>query len=172
MRPLIVFSHGKDAPPWGKKISFLAPVAREAGWDVHSVDYTDLPDPDERAARLRSLDFGSPSRLVLAGSSMGGYVSVLASERLRPDGLFLMAPAFYLPGYGNGDPRPFARHVHICSGWNDDVVPVESSIRFARATRAELHLFNSDHALWDVLPAIGLLFSAFLRQVLAGQPSF
>ncbi|SBV96262.1 conserved hypothetical protein [uncultured delta proteobacterium] len=166
MKPLLVFSHGKDAPPWGRKISYLAPVAEEAGWTVASIDYTDLEDPDERVRRLCGTDLGPYSRLVLMGSSMGGYVSTLASSVLRPDGLFLMAPAFYLPGYANQSPKADARHISICSGWNDTVVPVDSSIRFARETKAGLHLFDSDHALWDVLPEIGLLLRYFLEKCL------
>ena len=165
MKPLLVFSHGKDAPPWGHKITALAPLAEKAGWRVMSIDYTDLENPDDRVKRLCGTDLGPYSRLVLAGSSMGGYVSALASGQLRPDGLFLMAPAFYLPGYGNSAPKGYARQICICSGWNDAVVPVDCSIRFAREAKAELHLFDSDHALWDVLEPIGEILAAFLRKI-------
>lgn len=172
MKPLVVFSHGKDAAPWGRKISFLAPAAEQAGWRVMSVDYTDLENPDARVERLRNRTLGAYSRLVLVGSSMGGYVSVLAAEFLQPDGMFLMAPALFLPGYAMPEPSAHGVKTLVCSGWNDAVVPVDSSIRFARENRAELHLFNSDHLLWDVLPAIRSLFAAFLNQVAETPPLF
>jgi alpha-beta hydrolase superfamily lysophospholipase len=37
--------------------------------------------------------------IVLMGSSMGAYVATVAAETIKPSGLFLLAPAFYLPGY-------------------------------------------------------------------------
>ena len=162
MQPLVVFSHGKDASPQGRKISFLAPLAEKAGWRALRIDYTDLDDPDARVRRLLEADLGQYSRLVLTGSSMGGYVSAVASATLRPSGLFLMAPAFYLPRYRIQAPEVHAERIAIAAGWNDAVVPVEGSIRFAREHQAELHIFNSDHILWDVLPEIGDLFSGFL----------
>lgn len=164
MQRLVVFSHGKDATPQGRKISYLAPVAERAGWRTLSIDYTDLASPEERVRRLVEKDIGEYAALVLVGSSMGGYVSTVASERLRPDGLFLLAPAFYLDGYAVQNPRTFAKKTMVISGWNDGVVPVDSSIRFARSAKAELHLFDSDHLLWDVLPRIGSMLRAFLDE--------
>lgn len=164
-KPLIVFSHGQAATPWGRKISYMAPIAEEAGWRVMSIDYTDLESPDDRVQRLKSTDLGQYGKLVLAGSSMGGYVSTVASDALKPDGLFLLAPAFYMDWYGVQKPHAHAGRTLVISGWNDDVVPVDSSIRFARETKAELHIFNSDHVLWDVLPVIGSMLTAFLNAV-------
>ena len=167
MKPLIVFSHGQAATPYDRKISFFTPVAESLGWRVMSIDYTDLESPDDRVERLRAADLGPHGKLVLAGSSMGGYVSAVASETLKPDGLFLLAPAFCLDWYKEQRPRSHARKTLVISGWNDDVVPVDSSIRFARETKAELHLFNSDHVLWDVLPQTGDMLRTFLEAVLA-----
>src|SRR5690242_244280 len=92
---MVVFSHGKESGPWGTKITRLAEVAENLGFGVLSVDYTGTADPDERVRLLLGAVAPSDVRLVLVGSSMGGYVSTLASPTLLPNGLFLMAPAFY-----------------------------------------------------------------------------
>ena len=167
MRPLVVFSHGKESGPRGGKIEYLSRLAEQHGCRVLSIDYTDLADPDERVKRLVSIDFGEHSRLILAGSSMGGYVSALASKTLSPAGLFLMAPAFYLPGYQEQRPKAKAGHTLVVFGWEDEVIPVEHAVRFSREMKAELHIFDSTHRLLDVLPEVGSLFQLFLKKCLA-----
>lgn len=128
---------------------------------VESPDFSFTRDPEERVRHLLSLDLPAGRDLILAGSSMGGYVAAVASRRLRPAGLFLMAPAFYLPGYEQ-DPAPGARLVEVLHGWRDDVVPVENSWRFARAHRARLHVIDADHALSGAMPLIEGIFRSFL----------
>ena len=75
METLIVFAHGKESGPWGSKIRHLAAIAEEFGAQVLSPDYSDLSDPDARVARLLAMPLPSHDRLVLVGSSMGGYFS-------------------------------------------------------------------------------------------------
>src|SRR6516165_7845907 len=48
----VVFSHGQEAGPWGRKITALAEVARAEGYDAHSVDYRGIDAPRARVARL------------------------------------------------------------------------------------------------------------------------
>ena len=48
----VVFSHGQEAGPWGRKITALAEVARAEGYDAHSVDYRGIDEPRARVARL------------------------------------------------------------------------------------------------------------------------
>src|SRR5437016_14666416 len=48
----VVFSHGQESGPWGRKISALAEVARSEGYDTHSVDYRGIDEPRARVARL------------------------------------------------------------------------------------------------------------------------
>ena len=51
--------------------------------------------------------------LVLVGSSMGGYVAARACQRLRPQALFLMAPALYFPGWDEEPEHlPADNHCH------------------------------------------------------------
>jgi hypothetical protein len=167
MTGLVCFAHGKESGPWGRKITHLAEVAQRRGWRVESPDYRFTRDPDERVAHLESLGFagnGQHAPLVLAGSSMGGYVSAVVSNRWRPAGLFLMAPALYMPGY-EADVAPRAGRVAVVHGWRDDVIPVDKTLEFARRYRADCHLIDSGHTLNDHLPLLGVLFERFLITV-------
>lgn len=162
--PRVVFAHGSDSTPWGSKITHLAAIARDCGYAVDSVDYTGLADADARVERLCALNpEGAP--LVLYGSSMGGYVAAMASRALRPDALFLLAPAFYLPGFP-GDPQACPRDTVVVHGWQDDIVPCEQSVRFARERRAALHLVDDGHRLADSMAFISDCFAQQLRRLL------
>jgi pimeloyl-ACP methyl ester carboxylesterase len=163
----VVFSHGKESGPWGAKISAMAQVARELGHAVESVDYRGLDDPDARVQKLVALGQGLGSPVVLVGSSMGGHVSAAAAVTLNPRGLFLLAPAFYMPGFEQHTPQDITAPTVIVHGWHDDVVPVDNSIRWARDHVAALHLLDSGHRLEDQIPAICLLLREFLQRLSA-----
>lgn len=163
---LVVFAHGKESGPWGRKIKRLAEIAERFGANVLSPDYRDLDSPDERVARLLALGLPPHGVLVLVGSSMGGYVSTVASGRLRPKGLFLLAPAFGLAGYDIPVPAPCANHLFIVHGWQDEIIPAHSSIAFAERHRAEIHVLDDDHRLTARISEIGVLFEHFLIRCL------
>ncbi|MEP0710601.1 MAG: alpha/beta hydrolase, partial [Algoriphagus sp.] len=74
----VFFSHGKESGPWGSKIKRLANIAEEYGCSVDSIDYADNPDPDLRVERLVNILKDVKEDFLLVGSSMGGYVSLLA----------------------------------------------------------------------------------------------
>jgi alpha/beta superfamily hydrolase len=157
---LVCFAHGKESGPWGTKITRLAEVARARNFEVLSPDYSHTHDPKERIAHLLKLA-PSAGKLVLAGSSMGGYVSALACTALRPQALFLMAPALYFPGWDE-EPQDCPAATVVVHGWRDDIVPVERSLRFARPRGAALHLFDSGHTLSDQLGPLSMLFGELL----------
>jgi pimeloyl-ACP methyl ester carboxylesterase len=161
----VVFSHGKESGPWGSKITAMAAVVREAGVAAESVDYRGMDNPAERVRKLiaAAADFKGP--LVLAGSSMGGHVSGTASAVLNPRGLFLLAPAFYMPGFEQYTPHDVDCPTTIVHGWRDDIVPVENSIRWAREHSAALHILDSGHRLEDRIPEICALLRDFLRSI-------
>lgn len=100
---------------------------------------------------------------------MGGYVSIAASQTLKPQGLFLLAPAVYMSPYANPETTPYASLTVAVHAWQDDVVPVGNMIRFAERHGAQLHLVNSDHRLISALPLIEQLFGWFLDRVLGGE---
>jgi hypothetical protein len=161
-----IFSHGKESGPWGVKIERLAEVARAKGLAVESVDYREIPDPEMRVERLVDVCRTIATPIVLVGSSRGGYVSTVASERVRPIGLFLMAPALYFDQLADLDPTPFAGLTDVVHGWSDEIVPVEQSLEFSRRHGAALHLIESDHRLVEALPFVAQMFGAFLDRVL------
>lgn len=163
---LVCFAHGKESGPWGTKITRLAEVARRRGFEVISPDYSGTHDPDIRVAQLLERRPQARQALVLAGSSMGGYVSAMAVGALQPQALFLMAPAFYFPGF-DAEPPPPPRFTAVVHGWQDDIVPMERALRYAQRHGARLHLLDSGHTLNDRLPALTLLFGDLLDRVSA-----
>jgi pimeloyl-ACP methyl ester carboxylesterase len=163
------FSHGKESGPWGSKILRLAEAAKALGCEVDSVDYRDLPDPDQRVDRLVEILGREAGPCILVGSSMGGYVSLVASQRLATSGVFLLAPAVFMPGYRVQDFQRPASRLEIVHGWSDDVIPPDHAIRFARAWSGTLHLIDGDHRLNSVLDTVSVLFECFLRRVLQSE---
>lgn len=158
----VVFSHGQESGPWGRKISALAEVARSEGYDPHSVDYRGIVEPRARVAKLVDFCKGLSGRLVLVGSSMGGYVSVASAANLHAHALFLMAPALYLEGL---PPLPVGQldcPATLVHGWDDAVVPYEHSVRFAQSQGSALHLLAGDHQLHNQIRVIQNLFEYFL----------
>jgi len=164
-QPIIVFSHGQDGEPWGTKIVAMADVARRAGYRVESVDYRGMADPAARVAKLLELCRTLPVAPVLVGSSMGGHVATAVSIEARARGLFLLAPAFYMPGYEQFTPKPAACPITIVHGWRDDIVPVDNSIRYAREHRSRLHIIDSDHRMTADIRDIGEYLAQFLAHL-------
>ncbi len=158
----IFFSHGKESGPWGSKIKTLASIADASGCTVDSIDYTDLADPDLRVDRLVSILQSEKEEYLLVGSSMGGYVSLVAAEQVNPQGIFLLAPALYIQGYKRQTYSVENQHIEIVHGWSDDVIPPEHSIRFAQHANCTLHLIDGDHRLNSAIDYVGALFRQFV----------
>ena len=159
--PLIIFSHGQDGSPKGAKIGAMAEVARRRGFQYESLDYQGMA-PADRVAKLLAFGRTVAAAPVLVGSSLGGHVATAASIALRARGLFLLAPAFYMPGFEEHTPKPAACPVSILHGWRDDIVPVDNSIRYAREYRARLHIIDSDHRMLEQMDLIVAYFDLFL----------
>ena len=161
----VIFSHGQESGPWGTKIRAMSETVRELGCKSDSIDYRGLADPSARVDKLvaecRDLD----DSLVLVGSSMGGHVATAAAEALGAAGLFVLAPAYYMPGYEELTPVPPTVPIGIVHGWRDDVVPVDNSIRYARACRAELHLVDGDHRLTENIGEINYYLRRFIEKI-------
>lgn len=161
----VVFSHGQESGPWGTKIRAMAERVRELGCEADSVDYQGIADPTERVNKLiaecRDLD----DTLILVGSSMGGHVATAAAGPLKAAGLFVLAPAYYVPGYEELTPNAPELPTCIVHGWRDDVVPVENSIRFAQKRRAELHVLDGDHRLTENIDEINYYLCRFVEKI-------
>jgi surfactin synthase thioesterase subunit len=161
----VVFSHGQDGEPWGTKIVAMAEVAKRHAMQVDSVDYRGMDDPATRVARLLEYCRANPGPFVLVGSSMGGHVAGAVSSQVNTRGLFLLAPAFFMPGYEQYTPAPPQCRIEIVHGWNDTIVPVENSIRYAQQYKCALHVLDSDHRLTAQLDEVCGLFDAFLARL-------
>jgi pimeloyl-ACP methyl ester carboxylesterase len=160
----VVFSHGKESGPWGSKITAMAAVVSELGATVLSVDYRGMDDPAARVDKL--IEIAAPlDTPVLVGSSLGGHVAAAAATRVGARGLFLLAPAFYMPGFEAYTPRDVSCPTAIVHGWRDDIVPVDNSLRWAREHRAALHVLDSEHRLEDQIAVICRLLRAFLTDL-------
>jgi len=161
----VVFSHGQESGPWGTKIRAMAELAKGLGCNTDSIDYRGIADPTERVNKLIAECGDLDGTLILAGSSMGGHVATAAAAPLAAAGLFVIAPAFYMPGYEDLTPAPPDLPISIVHGWRDDVVPVENSIRFASCCNAELHVLDGDHRLTENIGEINYYLQRFIEKI-------
>jgi len=165
MSGTVCFSHGQESGPWGTKISVLADCARSAGWSAESLDYRGIADPVARADRLVEWCGKQPGPCVLAGSSMGGFVALAAASRIGARGLFMLAPALFVPGYEEVLPVFPDCPTMIVQGWRDDIVPWQGSVRYGSETGARVILLDGDHRLTGNIATIARLFDGFLEEL-------
>ena len=161
----VVFSHGQESGPWGTKIRAMAELAKGLSCKVMSIDYQGIADPAERVEKLKREAGAIDDRLILVGSSMGGHVATAAADELDAAGLFVLAPAYFMPGFESMTPEPPGMPMLIVHGWHDDVVPVDNSIRFARSCAATLYLVDGDHRLTANIDEINAQLDRFIRTI-------
>lgn len=167
----VIFSHGKESGPLGHKIQCLMALAEELGMNTISVDYRQCTDVNERV-NLLSKTIRQQSvpthQIVLVGSSMGGYVSTVIANEMPVAGLFLMAPALWMPSkeYTIQVYQSKTEHIEITHGINDDIVPFENSVRFAKEHPGTiLHLVPDDHRLSASHNFLTWQFHRFLNEI-------
>ncbi len=161
----VIFSHGQESGPWGTKIRAMADTVRALGCDADSIDYQGMRDPADRVGKLQNACRAIDDRLILVGSSMGGHVATAAARQVGAVGLFVLAPAYYMPGYEAHTPDAPAIPIAIVHGWRDDVVPVENSFRFARECGATLHIVDGDHRLTGNIDDINAYLKHFITRL-------
>ncbi|MCM1511914.1 MAG: alpha/beta hydrolase [Oxalobacter formigenes] len=166
MKPLIHFIHGKESGPWGRKITYLAGIVREMGYDADSLDYAGIADPRQRVRILAAAHAKRPAAY-LVGSSMGGWVALSASALISVKGLFLLAPAIYMDGYPPHQIGCPGHAVEIVHGWRDSLIPCQNAMRFSQENRCTLHLVDDEHRLKHCLPQVGAYLKAFLERMTA-----
>ena len=161
----VIFSHGQESGPWGTKIRSMADMVREMGCTADSIDYQGIADPGERVEKLVGECVDIEDDLILVGSSMGGHVATAGGGAVGAAGLFVLAPAYFMPGYEELTPLPPQVPISIVHGWHDDIVPVENSIRYARECSATLHIVDGDHRLTANIDEINYYLRRFIQKL-------
>jgi alpha/beta superfamily hydrolase len=169
-----ILSHGFESGPDATKVTALAEAAEHLGWSHERPDYTDLDAKREAGelgdvpARLQRLiglarDAASRGPLVLAGSSLGAWISGAASLQLPVKGLFLMAPPIAMHG---AFPLDAARvPTSIIHGWHDELIPAAEVVEWARDRDARLLLVDDSHRLSDHVAASAEAFAQLLASL-------
>ena len=172
MKGHCILSHGFESGPDATKVTALAEAAERLGWSHERPDYTDLDarrevselgDVPARLQRLLQLAQAAAARgpLVLAGSSLGAWISAQVSLQVPLRGLFLMAPPIW-PGEKHAM-QAAQVPVSILHGWHDELIPAQQVVDWAQARNARLLLVDDSHRLSDHVDASADAFAAFLQ---------
>jgi alpha/beta superfamily hydrolase len=169
-----ILSHGFESGPDATKVTALADVAERLGWTHERPDYTDLDakrdvselgDVLARLDRLRTLarDAARRGPLVLAGSSLGAWISARASLEVPTAGLFLLAPPIRM---GEAPALDAARvPTSIVHGWDDELIPAAEVVAWAQVRRANLLLVDDSHRLSAHVAATTEAFASLLASL-------
>lgn len=169
-----ILSHGFESGPDATKVTALAAAAEALGWTHERPDYTrfdacrdisGLGDVEARQAHLLSLATAAASRgpLVLAGSSLGAYISARVSLDVPLMGLFLMAPPTTMGRLEKLDAASVP--ISIIHGWDDELIPAQHVVDWAHARRARLLLVDDAHRLTAHVEASAEAFAQLLRSL-------
>ena len=169
----VILSHGLESGPQATKVAALAAAAEALGWTSERPDYLDLDATrdvrrvSDRLARLldrcrAALDEGR-APLVLAGSSMGAFISALASLEVEVRGLFLLAPPVRIAGYRDLDAARVP--TSILHGWRDELIPAADVVAWAAARCDELTLVDDSHRLAEHVEYGAQAFARFLERL-------
>jgi alpha/beta superfamily hydrolase len=150
----VIISHGLQSSPDATKATAIAGVVKNMGWTHECPDYrpydavSKLGDVYGRIAHLRELANAIKGPLLLAGSSMGAFISARVSLDVPVIGLFLMAPPIKLAGF---DITLQAADVPTCvvHGWDDELIPADAVVAWSKPRRDHLILVNDSHRLAD-----------------------
>ena len=169
-----ILSHGFESGPDATKVTALADAAERLGWTTERPDYTDLDarrevselgDVAARLERLMALATAAATRgpLVLAGSSLGAWISGRVSLQVPTRALFLMAPPI---GMGRAPPLEAAAvPTSIIHGWHDELIPAAQVVDWAAARNARLLLVDDSHRLSDHVQASAEAFAQLLASL-------
>jgi len=164
----VIISHGLQSGPDATKATAIAQACDLFGWSSERIDYRDLDallpplgDVMARIDRLESAVRATRGNIVLAGSSMGAFISAQVSLRVPVQGLFLMAPPVRLQGY---DIELQAADVplSIVHGWHDEIIPADAVVAWAKQQQARISVVNDDHRLSAHVDFCAQQFALFL----------
>jgi predicted alpha/beta-hydrolase family hydrolase len=171
LRGHCILSHGFESGPDATKVTALAEVAERFGWTHERPDYSDLDgkrdigplgDVPQRLLRLGELAQVAAARgpLVMAGSSLGAYISARVSLEVPVDALFLMAPPLTMGPLPALDAPPVP--ISIIHGWEDELIPAMAVAQWAQGRRARLLMVDDSHRLAAHVQTSADAFAALL----------
>lgn len=99
--------------------------------------------------------------MVLAGSSLGAYISARVSLDVPVRGLFLMVPPTAMGPMPALDAA--AVPTSVVHAWDDELIPVQGVIDWARARGDRLLLLKDTHRLADHVEACARAFGELLE---------
>lgn len=168
-----ILSHGLESGPQATKVTALAAAAEALGWSTERPDYLPFDHASEhgrfgdvagRLQHLRERIQAAPGPVVLAGSSLGAFISARASLDLPCAGLFLLAPPPWLEGHA--EPLQAAMvPISIIHGWRDELIPAQLVVDWAAVRRDRLLLVDDDHRLSAHVDWCAQRFADFLRSL-------
>ncbi|KAF1702477.1 hypothetical protein [Pseudoxanthomonas suwonensis] len=170
-----ILSHGFESGPDATKVTALAAAAEALGFTTERPDYTDLDarsdisrvgDVPARLQRLvdlatRAVERGGP--VVLGGSSLGAYISALASLQVPTRALFLMVPPLEMGPMPRLDAAPVP--LSVVHAWHDEIIPAMGVVEWARARSARLLLLDDSHRLSAHVDATARAFAELLESL-------
>ena len=155
--------------------SGVADAAERLGWTTERPDYTDLDarreispvgDVPARLRRLVDIAAGAVARggpVVLGGSSLGAYISAIASLQVPTRALFLMVPPLAM---GPMPALDAARvPTSVVHAWHDELIPATGVIEWARARSARLLLLDDSHRLGAHVDTTARAFAELLQSL-------
>lgn len=172
MRGHCILSHGFESGPDATKVTALAEVAERLGFTHERPDYTDLDamrqvsplgDVAARVERLRARVGAATGPVVLAGSSLGAWISGHVSLQCEVRGLFLMAPPIRLNAQHPLDAAQVP--TSIVHGWDDELIPADDVVAWSHKRRATLLLVDDTHRLTHHVEASAHAFAALLERL-------
>ena len=166
-----ILSHGFESGPDATKVTALAEVAERLGFTHERPDYTDLDarrevsnvgDVPARLQRLVGLAAAAAARgpVVLAGSSLGAYISAIASLQVPTQALFLMVPPTRMGPMPALDAAPVP--TSVVHAWQDELIPAADVIAWAQARSARVLLVQDGHRLERHVEASARAFEELL----------
>ena len=169
-----ILSHGFESGPDATKVTALAEVAQRLGFTCERPDYTDLDarsevsrvgDVPARLQRLIGLASAAAARgpVVLAGSSLGAYISAIASLQVPVAGLFLMVPPLAMGPMPALDAADVP--LSIVHAWHDELIPAAGVIDWAAKRSARLLLVDDGHRLARHVHTSAGEFEALLQRI-------
>lgn len=164
----VIISHGLQSGPDATKATALAQACDLLGLTCERLDYRDLDeimpplgDVDARIERLLSAVRTVRGHVILAGSSMGAFISAQVSLRVPVQGLFLMAPPIRLQGY-EMSLQTANVPLSIVHGWHDELIPADEVVGWAKLHKARICVVNDDHRLSQHVDFCAQQFALFL----------